>query len=232
MTTPTVKNRNTESNQEQSLKNLLEIAKEADQLFFQTVFHKQQGGCKMNQAVINQHVNGVNVEQLGNTISAIQDQAELAKFTFRATNKWINGGENETTIKEFYGACQEDQTRKEPFLLGADEPPVLLGKDKSANPAEYVLHALASCLTTSLVYHAAARGIKIEEVESKLDGDIDLHGFLGLSEDIRNGYQNIRVSFKVKGDATKEQLQELAKRSPVFDIVSNPVAVDLQFETI
>ena len=185
----------------------------------------------MEQVIEQTTVNGVDVEKMGTTVQAIQGQPDLAKFKFRAINSWVNGGQNQTTVKEFYGAGQEDTTRTQPFVLMADEPPVLLGKDESANPAEYVLHALASCLTTSMVYHAAANGIKIDAVDSEYEGDIDLHGFLGLSEDVRPGYQNIRVNFKVKSDAPAEKLRELMKRSPVFDVVTNPVPVTISVET-
>ncbi|MEX0830320.1 MAG: OsmC family protein [Nitrospirales bacterium] len=172
-------------------------------------------------------INGVNVDQLGANINAIQGNTGLAKFQFRATNTWINGGHNRTTIKEFYGVGQEDTTRTEPFVLDADEPPVLLGEDYGANPVEFVLHALAACLTTSMAYHAAARGIKIDLIESRLEGDLDLRGFLGLSKDVRPGYENLRVQFTVKSDAPTETLQELTKYSPVFDIISNPVPVEI-----
>jgi uncharacterized OsmC-like protein len=175
-------------------------------------------------------VNGVNVTQLDATIGAIRETPTLATFQFRARNRWIEGGLNRSTIKEFYGAGEEDTTRAEPFVLDADEPPVLLGEDRGANPVEYVLHALAACLTTSLVFHAAAQGIPIDEVESRLEGDLDLHGFLGLKDDVRKGYQSIRVSFRIKADATEEQLRELCKMSPVFDIVSNPVPVTIDLQ--
>jgi uncharacterized OsmC-like protein len=180
-------------------------------------------------------VNGVNVEQLFATINAIKAQPGLAQFKFRAANRWIDGGHNRTTVKDFYGAGQEDTSRRTPFVMDADEPAVLLGRDEGANPVEFVLHALAGCLTTSLVYHAAARGIRIDEVESTFEGDLDLRGFLGLSDEVRNGYEGIRVAFKIKGDATEEQLRELCelaeRRSPVFDIVSHPVPVSVRLET-
>lgn len=180
----------------------------------------------------NKNMNGVNVDQLFSTINAIKEMPGLTKFKFRASNRWINGGHNRTTIKDFYGAGKEDTTRAEAFILDNDEPAVLLGEDQGANPVEYVLHALAGCMTTSLVYHAAAQGIEIEEVESQFEGDLDLHGFLGMSEEVRNGYENIRVTFRIKADAPPEKLEELCqltqKRSPVFDIISNPVSISVQ----
>ena len=117
-------------------------------------------------------------------------------------------------------------------MVEADEPPVLLGEDRAPNPVEWVLHALVPCLTTSLVYHAAARGIRIEEVESRVVGDLDLQGFLGVREDVWKGYQNIRVSLTVKSDATAETLQALCSYSPVFDIVRNPVSVSIEVNTV
>ncbi|MFO7708164.1 MAG: OsmC family protein [Desulfobacterales bacterium] len=179
-------------------------------------------------------VNGVNVDELIGTVESVKKTASIAKFSFRADNTWIDGGHNRTSIRNFYGAGGEDTSRKTPFILDADEPKVLLGTDRGANPVEYVLTALAGCLTTSLIYHAAARGIAIEEVESQLEGDLDLRGFLGISEDVRNGYDNIRVSFKIKADAPEAQLRDLVelaqKRSPVFDIVSHPVPVTVELK--
>lgn len=186
----------------------------------------------MSQATLSGVVNGVDVERLGATIQAIQQTPTLAASQFRAKNRWIMGGHNRSTIQGFYGAGQEDTTRTNPFVLDADEPPVLLGKDQGANPAEYVLHALAACLTTSLVYHAAARGIRLESVESHLEGDLDLQGFLGISDKVRQGYKQIRAQFTVKSDASPEQLQELTKYSPVYDIVSNPVPVSISVRKI
>ncbi len=183
----------------------------------------------------NGNINGVKVDQLFATINAIKDNPGLAKFKFRAANEWVNGGHNRTTIKDFYGAGQEDTSRRQTFVFDNDEPAVLLGEDNGANPVEFVLHALAGCLTTSLVYHAAAQGIKIEAVESKFEGELDLRGFLGMSENVRNGYENIRVTFKIKADAPEEKLKELCElaqqRSPVFDIITNPTPVSVQLAT-
>ena len=182
----------------------------------------------------NRNINGVDVDQLFSTINAIKENPGLAKFEFRANNQWINGGHNRTSVKDFYGAGQEDTTRKRTFVFDNDEPVALLGEDNGANPVEFVLHALAGCLTTSLVYHAAAQGIKIDAVESKFEGDLDLRGFLGVNEDVRNGYENIRVTFKIKADAPEEKLKELCelaqRRSPVFDIVTNRVPVNVQLK--
>jgi uncharacterized OsmC-like protein len=179
-------------------------------------------------------MNGVNLDRLVGTIEVVKREPGIAAFRFRASNRWIQGGHNRSTIRDFYGAGQEDTSRKDTFVLDNDEPDVLLGTDRGANPVEYVLHALAGCLTTSMVYHAAARGIRLEEVESRLEGDLDLRGFLGVSEDVRNGYQAVRVTFRVKADATDEQIAELGRlaqaRSPVFDIVSNPVPVSVTVE--
>ncbi len=186
----------------------------------------------MSQATISGIVNGVNVERLGETVKAIQQNSTLAASRFRATNRWINGGHNRSSIQGFYAAGQEDTSRSVPFVLDAGEPPVLLGENEGPNPVEFVLHALAACLTTSLVYHAAARGIRVESVESRLEGDLDLQGFLGVSDKVRRGYKEIRVHFTVKADASAEQLKELTTFSPVHDIVSNPVPVSISVSTI
>ena len=188
---------------------------------------------KIEQQKEQQIVNGVNVDKLFGTVGAIKEKPEIAKFNFRAKGKWINGGHNITTINEFYGACQNFK-RSQPFVFEKDEPPVLLGEDHGANPVEYVFAALDGCLITSLIYHAAAQGIKIDEVETSFSGDLNLHGFLGLDENVRNGYEKIKVTFKIKADAPKEKLQELVqlaqKRSPVFDIVSHPTPVEVSLE--
>lgn len=182
----------------------------------------------------NTVLNGVNVTALVDTVEAIKENAEIAKFKFRATNKWVNGAHNQTTIKDFYGACQEDTSRKQAFILDNDEPEVLLGEDKGANPVEYVLNALAGCMTTTIVYKAAVHGIRIEELESELEGDLDLRGLLQISDEVRNGFQNISIKFKVKTQGNEEEnlklLEELSVTSPVFDIVTNKVPVNVIIE--
>lgn len=176
-------------------------------------------------------INGVNVTSLFGTMDAIKEQNDIAAFQFRASNKWVNGANNRTTIDEYYGAC-ETHSRETPFTFEKDEPPILLGEDKGANPVEYLFAALAGCLTTGLVYHAAARGIELDEVESTYEGNIDLRGFLGMDDSVRNGYEGITVTFRIKSDAPREQLEELVKvaqqRSPVYDCVSNPVPVSVK----
>lgn len=176
-------------------------------------------------------VNGVNVTSLQNVIKAVQSDAAIADFQFRARNEWRGGDANRSTIQGFYGAGQDDASRTKPFVLDCAEPRVLLGKDQAANPVEYVLHALAGCLTTSIAYHAAARGIEIEAMESRLEGDLDLRGFLGLSDAVRKGYHHVRVHMRVKTKATPEALTALAEYSPVYDIVSRSLPVELLIET-
>ena len=180
-------------------------------------------------------VNGVNVDNLFTTIDAVKSAPTIAKFKFRIQNRWEGGSQNRSTINEFYGVGQE-HTRAKSFVLHSDEPVILLGQDAAANPVEYLLHALAACVTTSMVYHAAARGIQIEAVESSFEGDIDLHGFLGLDSKIRKGYQAIRVNFKIKADVPDAQLEEIVGlgtgHSPVFDSLTKGVPVSVKAERL
>jgi uncharacterized OsmC-like protein len=173
-------------------------------------------------------INGVDLERLSGTIDAVTADPALARFQFRAGNRWIDGGHSRTTIQGFYGAGQEDSTRTDPFTVDSDEPPVLLGQNLAPNAGEHLLHALASCLTGTIAYHAAARGIALDSLECTLEGDLDLYGFLGLDSKIRPGYGQIRVTIKAAGDFDDDQLAELeslTRFSPVRDIVSNPVPV-------
>ncbi len=177
-------------------------------------------------------VNGVNVDTLYATLDAIKGQPDLGKFQFRAQNRWIDGAHNQTTITNFFGAGQ-DQDHTPTHQIDAGEPPVLLGTDTGANPAEAALHALAACLTTTVVYSAAARGVKLTEVESTLEGNCDVQGALGLSDAVPNGFQDIKVAFKVKGDASRDTLRDIVDaaqtRSFVFDTINRaiPVTVEL-----
>jgi uncharacterized OsmC-like protein len=176
--------------------------------------------------------NGVDTGVLFATLDAIKQQPDLARFQFRARNTWLGGAHNQSTIKEFYGAGQEDTSRGHAFTIDAGEPAILVGTDTGPNPAETLLHALAACLTTSLVYVAAARKVRLTRVESKLEGDMDVRGALGLSDDCRNGFERIRVSFTVEGDAPPEKLRELVQRaqqrSAVFDMVGHGVPVTVE----
>jgi uncharacterized OsmC-like protein len=175
--------------------------------------------------------NGVDTQQMYGTLDAITAQPELGRFEFRARNQWIAGAHNRSTIQGFYGAGQEDASREAPFVVDAGEPAILLGTDTGANPAEYLLHALAACLTTSIVYVAAARKVKLTAVESTLVGEMDVRGALGVSEDVRNGFERISVSFQVAGEASEEKLREVVERakarSAVFDMVSHGVPVEV-----
>jgi uncharacterized OsmC-like protein len=175
--------------------------------------------------------NGVDTQQMFGTLDAIAENTDLGAFTFRATNRWINGAHNRSRIQGFYGAGREDDTRREAFVLDAGEPAVLLGTDTGPNPAEYLLHALAACLTTTLVYSAAARKIRLTEVESTFEGEMDVRGCLGIDDAFRNGFTKIRATFRVAGDAPDEKLAALVanaqKRSAVFDMVSNGVPVEI-----
>jgi uncharacterized OsmC-like protein len=178
----------------------------------------------------DQILNGLNVTEYEQIVEAVRNEPKLAKFQFRAGNLWHGGGLNRTTIRNFYGAGEEQGVRDRRFTVDAAEPPVLLGKDEAPNPVEYVLHALAACLTSSIVYKAAARGIAVESVESTLEGDMDARKFLELGDDQRTGYQNIRATFKVKADASPETIKELAEFSPVLDVVSHGTPVSLRIE--
>lgn len=175
--------------------------------------------------------NGVNIEQMYGTLDAIKGQPSLARFQFRASNRWMGGSHNQSTIKDFYGAGQDDRSRVQGWKLDAGEPGILLGKDEGPNPAEYLLHALAACLTTSIVYVAAARKVELYEVESTLEGNADVRGALGISDEVRNGFENIRITFKVSGNAPAEKLEEIVERAKarsfVYDVVTHGTNVDI-----
>ena len=175
-------------------------------------------------------LNGVDTPTLFNTLDLVKSQPDLARFQFRARNRWQHGTLSETTIDSFSGAGGE-HTHRTAFTLTADHPAVLVGQDRAPLPIEFLLHALATCITGGIANIAAARGVRLTEVESKLEGDINLLGILGLSPDVRNGYQGIRASFSIKGDAPPERLQEIVEqsraRSAVFDVLTNGVPVSM-----
>ena len=178
--------------------------------------------------------NGVDTATLFATLDAVKAAPEAARFQFRARNQWLRGTHNRSTIDGFYGAGEE-RTHERSFHFDADHPAVLVGRDNGPTPVEYVLHALAACLTAGLANIAAARNIKLTEVRSTVTGDIDLNGILGLNPDVRNGYQNIAVRFTVKGDAPAETLREIVEqsqaRSAVFDVITNQVPVSIEVAT-
>jgi len=177
-------------------------------------------------------LNGLDTTQMFETLDAIRDQPEIASFRFRARNTWVNGGTNRSRIQDFYGAMQEDTSRSQPFEFTNGEPPVLLGNNEGANPVEFLLHALAGCVTTTTVLHATARGIHIEELSTELEGDMDLQAFLGLDESVPVGYKEIRIKMHIKADCSEEELDDLVSyakdHSPVCNTVCKPVPVRLE----
>lgn len=176
------------------------------------------------------YVNGIHMETLQGTVNAIEQDPGLGQCRFRASNRWLGGNHNCTTITGFYGARQEI-AHKQQYQLHADEPPILAGQDTGANPVEHLLNALAACVTTSMVAHAAVRGIHIEELESELEGDIDLRGFLGLDSKVPKGFTEIRIRFKVRADVDNmERLRNLTAFSPVFNTITRGARVDIQVE--
>jgi len=173
--------------------------------------------------------NGLNLEQMSGTIAALKNDPSLARFEFRASNQWINGGENRSSIQGFYGAGSEDESRKQPFEFTNGEPPILLGNNEGANPVEFLLHALAGCVTTTTVLHAAARGIQIHKLSTELVGEIDVQGLLALDDSVPVGYQSIRIEMDIEADCSDEELDALLSfardHSPVCSTVCRPVPV-------
>lgn len=179
----------------------------------------------------NRTLNGVDVNALEQTIDAIKGNPEIAKFNFRLSNRWLDGDRNRSTIKEFTGALEEQRTGVQAFVVDNGEHGVLLGHDEAPNPVEWLLHALVGCMTTTTAYHAAAQGIAIQGIESRLEGDLDLRGFLGLETNVRKGYSAIRVNMRIKTAASAEAMKSIVAMSPVLDVVSRSVPVSIQIET-
>jgi uncharacterized OsmC-like protein len=179
-----------------------------------------------------QTMNGLDLGQMMQTVEALKNDASLARFQFRASNRWVDGGHNRSTIQGFYGAGSEDTSRTEPYVFDNGEPPVLLGANEGANPVEFLLHALAGCVTTTFVLHAAARGIRLRKVSTELEGDIDVQGLLDLDPTAAVGYEEIRLKMNVEADATDEEINELIAftkaHSPVWNTICRPVAVKLE----
>jgi uncharacterized OsmC-like protein len=177
-------------------------------------------------------LNGLDVNAAVATIAAIKADRSLAQFQFRARNTWINGGENRSVIRDFYGAGQEDTSRTSSFEFTNGEPPVLLGNNEGANPVEFLLHALAGCVTTTFILHAMARGIAIKKLSTELSGDLDLQGLLGLDDNVPAGYEQIRIAMHVEADCSDEALDDLLaytqQHSPVCNTVCRPVPVMIE----
>ncbi len=177
-------------------------------------------------------VNGVDLDVLMETVGVIQKDRDMGIARFRASNTWLNGAQNRSEVTGFYGARQEIPHAK-PFAMEADEPPILAGSDAAPNPVEHLLHALASCLTTSMVAHAAVRGLEIEALEAELEGDIDLNGFLGLDPNVPKGYMAIRVNYRIKANPDDiDEIRSLAGFSPVFNTLTQGTEVELSVEPV
>jgi len=178
--------------------------------------------------------NGVDTATLFATLDAVRAAPQAAKFQFRAGNEWISGTHNRSTVDGFFGVGEE-RSHERTWVFDADHPAVLVGHDNGPTPVEFLLHALAACLTAGLANIAAARGVRLTEVRSTVAGDIDLNGILGLDPDVRNGYEQIAVRFTVKGEASAEKLRDIVEqsraRSAVYDIITNQVPVSIDVET-
>ena len=176
--------------------------------------------------------NGLDLEQMAQTVEALKKDPSLARFQFRASNQWIGGGENRSRIQGFYGAGAEDESRTEPFVFTNGEPPVLLGNNEGANPVEFLLHALAGCVTTTTVLHAAARGIRIRRLATELVGNIDVQGLLALDDSVPVGYESITIRMDIEADASDQEIDDLIAfaegHSPVCNTVCKPVPVTIE----
>lgn len=175
-------------------------------------------------------INGLDTAAFINTIGEIKKNPELAQCQFRVRNQWVSCDDNRSEAHGFYAAGAE-RKHKNVFKFQAGEPELLAGKDEGANPVEFLLSALSGCMTTTIAYYAALNGEKIEKMESTYEGDLNLQGLLGLAENVRPGYQKIRVNFKVNTSAPKEHFEKYYHFSPVYDVVSKSVPVDVKIET-
>ena len=182
---------------------------------------------------VNKVLNGFDLEALENTVIGLKGNPKIAEFKFKATNEWDSGPRNTSHIQGFYGACQNDTTRATPFIYSTDMPAVLNGTNVAPSPPEFLLHTLASCITTSMMLLASANGIKVDEVTVRAEGDINLNGFLGLDSCILKEYEQIKISIDVEGDLTSDEkytLLELAKKSPIYNTIVNPVSVSVSLD--
>ena len=178
----------------------------------------------------DKQLNGFDIEAIDNTVSALKDNPKIAEFKFRAINKWETGFRNKSALQGFYGACEEDTSRTEPFEFSTDMPYVLNGTNTAPNPPEFLLHTLASCISTSTMLLASVEGIKIENLTIRVEGDINFNGLLGLDSCILKEYEKINVTIDVEGDLTSEEknlLLDLAQKSPMYNTIINPVPVKM-----
>jgi uncharacterized OsmC-like protein len=187
----------------------------------------------MNTAEQTNHIiNGVDTEGVVSLATKISQDEDYGKFTFRANNQWMNGAQSRSTIQGFFAGGKENTDRKQPLFVDADQPVFLGGENTAPNPVEHLLHALDSCLTVTLVYHAAVQGIHLESVETSAEGDMNARGFFGISENVDKGYRQIRVNMQVKSDADVETLTTLAMYSPVYEVISRSVPIDFTLTKI
>ncbi|GAA1771541.1 OsmC family protein [Agromyces humatus] len=184
--------------------------------------------------VVRPPLNGVDVPTLFATLNAVKETPEIAKFRFRARNTWEGGTHSRSEFSGFYGAMQEIQ-HNHVTEVHADHPAVLVGADHAPTPVEFLLHAIAACLTAGIGNIAAARGIPLHHISSTVEGDVDLLGILGLSDEVRNGYRSMKVTFTIAGDADADTLRGLVeqsrRRSAVYDALTNPTPVEIEVVT-
>jgi len=187
----------------------------------------------MNTAEQTNHIiNGVDTEAVMNLATKISQDEDYGKFQFRANNQWINGARSRSAVQGFFAGGIENTDRKESLYVDADQPVFLGGQNTAPNPVEHLLHALDSCLTVTLVYHAAVQGVHLETVETSAEGDMNARGFFGISDKVNKGYKQIRVNMRVKSDADVATLTQLAMHSPVYEVISRSVPVDFSLTKI
>ena len=177
-------------------------------------------------------VNGIDTDQVISLVTKVAENEDYGKFKFRANNQWIHGSRNRTSIQGFYAGGKEDTDRNKALIVDADQPAFLAGKNTAPNSVEYYLHALTSCLTTTLSYHASVQGIELDEVNVFAEGDMNVRGYFGISDKINRGYERIRINMQVKSDADVDTLTTLTMHSPVYEMVSRGVPVDFNMTKI
>ena len=175
--------------------------------------------------------NGVNVQALLEAREALAGAPDAAQFTWRASSKWENGVHSTTSIQNFFG-LGEEQSHKTEAVFDADHPEVFAASDNGITPIEYLLVGLASCLTAGVASVAQNRGIQLRSIESTVEGNHDIRGILGADSDVRNGFNDVKVTFTIDADASKQEIDALVaqsqKRSAVFDALTNPTEVTVE----